>query len=258
MLVLSNANKIDCAVYDITIPWFYPLLQTKKARVITDNENYDKNYSFVKTDSSKNYMHNKFCILDSNILLVGSTNLTQDAFEKQNNNLIITNDKTFVEKFQKYFEELWNGNFTKGFQYNDVCFSPNNCIDLYIEETKKAKKNIKCMFFSFTYDDLSNEILKKHREGLTINIILEKNQDSKYSQYSKLKEKGVNVILDKNPSNMHNKFCIFDNNTVITGSMNPSNNGNFNNNESIIVLQNEKIAQRYSAYFDKYFAMWAN
>lgn len=253
---LSNTNKIDCAVYDITLNWFYSLMQNKQARIITDNGNYKEKWEFVKTDNSKDYMHNKFCILDSNILLIGSTNFTYNALEKQNNNFIITNNKILIVETQKYFEELWKGNFNYGYKTKDICFSPSNCMSYYIEETKKAKKSIKCMFFSFTYNELSKELIQRQKEGLDIKIIMEKSQNSQYSEYNNLNRGGVKVIWDQNPSHMHNKFCILDSNTVITGSMNPSNNGNFNNNESIIIINNEEVTKQYENYFDKYYSMW--
>jgi len=256
---LNNAKKIDCAIYDITFPWFYDLIKTKDARIVTDNDNLTqeaKQYNFVKTDKSKDYMHNKFCIFDNNILLIGSINFTLDAVTKQNNNFIITNDSNLINSAKQYFNELWNGNFTSGFDYINFCSSPSNCMQHYIDETKNSNKNIKCMFFSFTYNDLTKELIEKQKQNLDLRLILEKSQNSQYSQYPLLKDNNINVIWDNNPSYMHNKFCIFDSNTIITGSMNPSNNGNFNNNESIIIIHNETIAKQYENYFNKYWAMW--
>lgn len=256
---LNNAKKIDCAIYSITLPWFYNLVKTKQTNIITDNDeiiDFAKLLDFVKTDKSKDYMHNKFCILDNNTLLIGSTNFTIDALTKQNNNFIITNNKDLILDANKYFNELLNNNFNSGFTDINFCASPNNCIQQYITQTKNAKKSIKCMQYSFTYNDLTKELIEKKKQGINIEIILEKSQNSQYSQYQLLKDNNINVIWDKNPSLMHNKFCIFDSETIITGSMNLSNNGNFNNNESIIILNNSNISNKYISYFNKYFNMW--
>ncbi len=257
---LNNAKTIDCAVYDITLNWIYDLVKTKNIRIVTDNDqltNYGKQFDFVKTDNSKDYMHNKFCILDSNLLLIGSLNFTQDAIENQNNNFIITNNKYFISEAQIDFNNLWNGNFTKAFDADSICFSPGNCMDHYVKAAQTAKESIKCMFFSFTYGDLEKELKNAKNKGLDVKLIMEKSQDSQYSEYNKLKNADIKVIWDQNPSYMHNKFCVFDSNIVITGSMNPSNNGNFNNNESIIIINNSTIAKQYENYFNKYYAMWS-
>lgn len=254
----NKAQKIDCAVYSITLDWVWDFVSTKEVRIVTDDDQIENiKLQNVKTDKSSNYMHNKFCIFDSNTLLIGSLNFTLDAIEKQNNNIILTTDKELIEIFQKQFEELWQGNFKTGFTENNVCFSPNNCISFYLQEIEKAKLNVKCMFFSFTYDELGKKLIEKQKQGLDIELILEKSQNSQYSEYKNLKDNNVNVIWDKNPAFMHNKFCVIDSNTIITGSMNPSNNGNFNNNESIIVLHNTELANKYENNFDKYFALWS-
>lgn len=257
---INKAKKIDCAIYDITLPWFYNLVKTKDTRIIIDNDQLTedaKQYDFIKTDKSSSYMHNKLCIFDNNTLLIGSINFTLDAVTKQNNNFIITNDSNLINLANQYFNELWNGNFKNGFNYINFCSSPSNCMQHYIDETKNSNNNIKCMFFSFTYADLTNALAEKQKDNLDIKIILEKSQNSQYNQYSQLKDKNINVIWDANPSYMHNKFCVFDSNVVITGSMNPSNNGNTNNNESIIIINNKEVAKEYESYFNKYYSKWS-
>jgi len=259
-LNLEKANKIDCAIYDITLNWIYDLIKDKNTRIITDNDeltDYGRQFNFVKTDSSPDYMHNKFCILDSNLLLIGSLNFTKDAITKQNNNFIVTNNKQLIKETQIYFDNLWAGQFNSGISNVDSCFSPSNCMNKYIEASKNSKESIKCMFFSFTFDKLGQELINAKNKGLDTKLILEKSQNSQYSEYTLLKDKGVNVIWDQNPSFMHNKFCVFDNSIVITGSMNPSNNGNINNNESIIIINNKNIANQYTNYFNKYYSKWS-
>ena len=56
---------------------------------------------------------------------------------------------------------------------------------------------------------------------------------SKYSQYKRLKDFGLDVIKDKNKANMHHKVFIIDNEIVITGSFNPSESGNKRNDENV-------------------------
>lgn len=247
-------NDINCAVYNINIDW----ILNSKAKLIIDNDEFEKikdkyNNSNIKTDSSSAYMHNKFCVFDNNLLLIGSTNFNYDSFTKQNNNFILTTNKELIYEAKKQFNEYWKGNFKAIESKENICFSPkNNCAKYFITEANKSKERIKCMFYSFTYKEFAESLLNK---DLDIKIIFEKSQNSQYSQYDFLKENNIKVIWDQNPSLMHNKFCIFDN-KVITGSFNMSNNANFNNNESIIIIENKEIADLYNNYFDKYYTLW--
>lgn len=77
-----------------------------------------------------------------------------------------------------------------------------------------------------------------------------------------LKEKNADVVIeDSNALDdfhtgysaalMHNKFCIFDNEIVFTGSMNPTERGNYYNNNNIVIIKSEYLAENYLDEFDE-------
>jgi hypothetical protein len=72
----------------------------------------------------------------------------------------------------------------------------------------------------------------------------------------KLQEKNADVIIEDDnalesfhtgysSALMHNKFCIFDNNKILTGSMNPTERGNYYNNNNIIIIKSNTLAKNY-------------
>lgn len=86
-------------------------------RILTDNDkSFDRGsdiHSFsevgipVKIDVSEHHMHHKFAIIDSKTLITGSYNWTRSAADYNNENIVVTNDKTTISKFNKEFERLW-------------------------------------------------------------------------------------------------------------------------------------------------------
>lgn len=50
---------------------------------------------------------------------------------------------------------------------------------------------------------------------------------------------------------MHHKFCVIDNEVVITGSYNWTASADKRNNENLLVIHDAKIAQEYSAEFNR-------
>jgi len=65
-------------------------------------------YSGAEIRCSKNLMHNKFCIIDSNLVINGSYNWTKNA-ESNNENILVTSGnyqlaKKFEDEFYKLFE----------------------------------------------------------------------------------------------------------------------------------------------------------
>jgi phosphatidylserine/phosphatidylglycerophosphate/cardiolipin synthase-like enzyme len=53
---------------------------------------------------------------------------------------------------------------------------------------------------------------------------------------------------------MHHKVIVIDDQTVITGSLNFSNNANESNDENVVIVTNSAIAQEYLGEFEKRWA----
>jgi len=79
---------------------------------------------------------------------------------------------------------------------------------------------------------------------------MEARQVTKYSQFERLQFQGIDVVKDKNKQNMHHKVFIIDNRTVITGSFNPSNNGDKGNDENIVIIDDVGIAEKFLEEFN--------
>jgi len=58
------------------------------------------------------------------------------------------------------------------------------------------------------------------------------------------------IHYDNNNQLMHNKFCIFNNSVVLTGSYNPTFNGNARNNNNIIIIKSRCLSRNYNSEFD--------
>jgi mitochondrial cardiolipin hydrolase len=88
-----------------------------KVRIITDDDQSASNGSDVQRmrkegipiemDSTPYHMHNKFAVIDGVLLLNGSYNWTTTANTKNNENMIVTNNKSLVQQFSSQFENLW-------------------------------------------------------------------------------------------------------------------------------------------------------
>jgi len=261
----SAQESIHCALFDVGLESVKKVLDQKEkeieVKVIIDN-NYIKkfNRSSVRIDSWS-LMHNKFCIIDGKKLSTGSMNPTDNGAFKNNNNLLLINSKVLASNYEAEFQEMWGGTFKKGdkilnpiIDLNGITiknyFCPeDSCADHIKAELKKAEKSIHFMIFSFTHDGIANILLLKNLDGLDIKGVMEARQISKYSKYEVLKYQGIDVIKDNNKNNMHHKVFIIDNKTVITGSFNPSAGGDTRNDENVLIIHDEKIAQRYVEEF---------
>jgi len=247
-----NQSNVKCAFYDYDLN-----LLKQDAKLIMDNDNcIDK----AKCDKSSKLMHNKFCIIN-NIVLTGSTNPTYNGVNKNNNNLIIINSTYLAKNYNDEFNEMWDNTFHKGKEtkYQKIIFNnflienyfcpDDNCEEKVINTLNQAKESIYFMTFSFTSDKIGDLLIELNNE-IQIKGIFDNTQQSKWSEEKKMQH--MNIKFDNNkPGKMHHKVFIIDNKTVITGSYNPTKNGNENNDENILIIHNENITKEFVEEFKR-------
>ncbi|MBI1969670.1 phospholipase, partial [Candidatus Woesearchaeota archaeon] len=64
-----------------------------------------------------------------------------------------------------------------------------------------------------------------------------------------LKEGGIPVQRDNNKYNKHQKVFNIDGKTVITGSFNPTKNGDTRNDENLLIIHDQNIAEKFEEEF---------
>lgn len=273
-LLKTAKSSIHCGTYDLNVPAIMDVLNEKSkildVKLVTDHDNLDDvdgKLSFeYKSNPGYQLMHNKFCIIDNDTIWTGSFNPTARDSDYNNNNLVIIKSNQLASNYETEFQELWSGQFGKGernaktdFYINNIMienyFCPEDwCANRVIEELATAKSTINFMTFSFTHDQIGDQLVKKHGEGVEVKGIFETSQKNAFTEYDKLLQNGMDVKWDGNKYNMHNKVFIIDGQVVVTGSFNPTKNADENNDENILIIHDAAIASRYTQEFEKVFA----
>jgi len=275
--VLDSAEEtIHCASYELSLESIQDKLLEKRDEglevdiIIDDNYLKKFNYSFIRTDGW-GQMHDKFCIIDGETVFTGSMNPTNNGVNKNNNNMLIIESPLLAANYENEFQEMWtDGIYKKGepvpnpnlileSEDGDITvknyFCPDDdCAEHVKEELEKAEESIHFMTFSFTHDGIANQILLRYDEGVEVRGVFETTQVSQYSKFEVLEYQGADVVKDGNGNNMHHKTFIIDEKVVITGSMNPSKNGDERNDENVLVIYSEELAALYLEEFDRVYA----
>lgn len=266
--LIKNSSKVHCAFFDLDLENLIIALKEKNAKLIIDKVNTKeiKEAGFINYIENKNtyqLMHNKFCIFDDEIILTGSFNPTEKGNFYNDNNIIILHSKYLAENYETEFKELWNKNFGSGekakypiIDLNEIrienYFCPeDSCAEHVIDVLENAKEKIYFMTFSFTNDDIGDSLVTKHDENIEIKGVFENFQRSEWSEFEKLKEEDIDVKYDNNKANMHHKVFIIDEKIVITGSFNPTSSADRKNDENILIIHNEEIAEKYLQEFNR-------
>ena len=263
----SAETSLHCALYEVELESVKEKLLEKSkimdVKVVTDSDYFHQfNHSFIKSDSW-GLMHNKFCIIDGKKVSTGSMNPTDNDAHKNNNNLLLIESSVLAGNYEDEFQEMWNETFKKGslvknpeIKIGDIkiqnYFCPDDhCADRVKDELKKAQTSIYFMTFSFTNEGIANIILLKKLENITIQGVMEARQVTEYSKYQVLRYQigEENILKDANKNNMHHKVFIIDEETVITGSFNPTEGGDERNDENIVIIKDKEIATRFVEEF---------
>ncbi len=264
-IIQSSDEQVHCAFFDINLKGLINALGEKSKEVdvklVVDDENYgDIIGPNVRKDTSSQFSHNKFCVVDDKLVVTGSMNPTENGANKNNNNVIVFYSNYLAKNYEDEFKELWDGEFGSGdkVKYREISLNGNrienyfcpedDCASRIAKELRTAEKSIYFMAFSFTNEEIADGILFNDRADIR-GLFEKRGSGSSYSQYSRLRDFGLDVRLDNNPATMHHKVFVIDNRTVITGSMNPTGAGDRKNDENVLIVHDEDLAMRYVEEF---------
>ncbi len=120
-------------------------------------------------------------------------------------------------------------------------------------ELKKAEKSILVAVAWLTDFELFEILCNKAKDGLNVELIIANDEINANSSlnHQELNQFGGYFSFDKNSSSnslMHNKFCVIDLKTTLTGSYNWSYKAR-SNRENITVTTDTRLAEQYARYF---------
>jgi len=262
----SAEESIHCALYDLDLEEVKDVLSRDDidVKLVTDIDNldYSKELNPI-TNPGYQLMHNKFCVIDGKKFFTGSFNPTERGNFYNNNNMLIIESEYLSQNYEDEFEELYGETFSGGEEVRypivylgdskfENYFCPeDDCSSNVIDILSNAEKEIYFMTFSFTDNDIGNMLIRNFDDGVKVKGIFESSGLSDYSEYSRLKDAGIEVKLDSNKYKLHHKVFIIDNETVITGSYNPTVSGDEKNDENFLIIDDKDIAQEFLEEFDR-------
>lgn len=292
--LIENAKvSVHGAFFEMDLPNLADALVSAAARgidvkLVYDNEQVNKpervqilselteaNIPLVP-DKRSAFMHNKFFVIDSQIVWTGSFNYTENASHKNNENAVIFDVPQLAENYEREFSEMFAGEFgptsTADTPYPQInldgitlsnYFAPEDeVMAKVIAVVGGAKDSIDFLSFSFTDVNLAYTMSELAlNDDIAVQGVFEISQSKGYSVCSYLQERGKNiegngkivVKLDSNPGTMHEKVIVIDDRIVIFGSFNFSGAADTSNDENLIIIDDPNLASLFEQEFQKIF-----
>ena len=234
-------------------------------------------------------MHSKYIVRDQQSVWTGSTNLTDDAFALEENNVVEIDSTALATYYAQDFEQLWEKQnlehtgdihtepvpliFSNQSATARVLFSPG-CgllIDSEIaRRVRAAQRRVRICSLLINSGTLIGELGNLLRRGdVTLDGIYDRTQmEQVYLQWQEVPQNRWKIgalkeiiiragLVGKNsapytpigPHNFMHNKVLVIDDTVITGSYNFSRSAQINA-ENILFIESASLAETYSAYID--------
>ena len=133
-----------------------------------------------------------------------------------------------------------------------VAFSPSKECENTIISLIKHSEKIDIVVFDINNDNIVKALKKAEKQGKKIRILTDKRQAAtNASKVIDLYKAGINIRVNSKNKIEHNKFAVFDNKYVITGSYNWTNPASERNSENCLLsVENEDIIEDYNNRFE--------
>lgn len=155
-------------------------------------------------------------------------------------------------------------------------FSPQDEVDKrLIAMIENEKEDIRAAIYCLTHREVIQALMDARKRGVNVEIVVDPFSIKAKSPLKRMAQAGIALYIwdpeplpralpspvplpasksetkkDRKPL-MHNKFCIFGQKTVWTGSFNFTSEASKANQENVVVLHDPAIAQRYGVEFER-------
>src|SRR5215207_9847775 len=153
----------------------------------------------------------------------------------------------------------WEVYFTDPVNVKDPANWQSSIEGRLIEKINAAQTSIHIAAFEFDLTPVADALIAAKQRGVDVRWVtddehgLESDGEPGHGQFEMLQNAGIEVRSDTRSALMHNKFWIFDNQIVWTGSTNITENGIFEQDNNTIVIQSPELAAIYEREFQE---MW--
>ena len=138
---------------------------------------------------------------------------------------------------------------------SEAYFSPGGGIqNQIIRRVNLARSTIDIAMYSFTSEALAEALADAHERGVKIRVIRDASQShNKHDENAFLRAHGIDIRVMKGKARgiFHDKFAIFDDKLLETGSFNWTANGEKYNHENVIFFTDPELIRAFRQEFEK-------
>lgn len=234
----SAKHSIHLRTFSLTDPDILKLLNQRanegiKISVITDPKGCKRPRLHPKIDLTHKkvpgLMHQKICIIDDQILFLGTANMTYSSLHIHDNLVLGTYDPPLA-----HFIQNPKGN---SFQNRFFLLPNKEALTPLIEQLNSAKASIDVAMFCFTHPKLAQALIEAHQRGVRVRVGIDTQTGKGAGKkvFEMLQYAGIDVAYSSSYALFHHKWALIDDQILILGSANWTKSA-FNKNKDFFII----------------------
>lgn len=124
-----------------------------------------------------------------------------------------------------------------------------------IEKINSAQNSIYLAVFELDLENVTQALIAAKNRGVEVKVVYDDEYTDPDPEMKMIEAAGVPVVPDNRTARMHNKFFVFDNQCVWTGSFNITENAAYRNHENAFYFCSPEAATNYTVEFNELFSV---
>ena len=287
--IIAATQSVDVALKDLRLDSITNALITASrrgvpVRVVAETDSLAGRSDFqalreagipVSDDQQQGLMNNRFIVIDHSQVWTGSVDYNVSGVFREYDAMVRIFSPEIAADYTKEFDEMFvNSQFgqlvvpetpypsvvIQGTQV-DVLFSPDDFVVARLSQLLEgAQESIYFLAYAFASTELGTIIRDKAAQGIVVGGVLEfdlvdpnrvnPNLDL-VEELNLFRQAGLDVRLDGRPEVMYHKIMIIDGKIVVMGSYDFTNRAENENDENVLIIYDEKVAQKFMEEFQR-------
>jgi len=285
--IIAATQSVDVALRTLSLDTITNALITASrrgipVRVVAETDNLAARSNFqalidagipIVDDQQKGLMNDSFIIIDHSQVWTGSLDYDFSGVFRKYNAVVQISSPEIAADYTKEFDEMFvNKQFgplmvpetpypsvvIQGTQV-DVLFSPDDFVVSRLSQLLGgAQESIYFLAYAFASTELGSIIREKAAQGIIVGGVLESDLVSKeganpnqVDELNLFRQAGLDIRLDGKPEVMNHKIMIIDGKIVVLGSYDFTIRAENENDENVLIIHNEMIAQKFMEEFQR-------
>ncbi len=274
-LIGSAERSLHAAIYAVRDPEVISQLgeackRGVKLRIVTEREEYNGQLESLscldlRLDQNERLMHDKFAIIDGEIVWTSSANWTEGSFYFDANNALAIYDRDLAQAYRREFDQMFRSSqfgpqkednnaeeFAVGGTEVEAYFPPGDSPRrTLLRLIGQAEERIDLAMFYYTDEAIHQALGSALVRGVRVRAIFDGRgfENFTISKMDELIGLGAGAV-DASPGLIHHKYAVIDHKMVVSGSANWTRSGMDYNDEDLVVIRSPEIAIHYEKNFE--------